>query len=81
MNHNTIQHKNWFFLFALYIINTSNEDFKLAIKKLVYIYYNKIKMFVIEESLYLIKYFTFKKSILLTKLFLILLKLTYIHYY
>jgi hypothetical protein len=49
----------------------------------VYIYYNKIKMFVIEESLYLIKYFTFKKSILhlLTKLFRLsaeLLELNYI---
>ena len=61
MNHNTIQHKNWFFLFALYIINTSNEDFKFAIKKLVYIYYNKIKVFIIEESLYPIKYFSFSK--------------------
>ena len=35
-------------------------------------------MFVIEELLYLIKYFTFKKSILLTKPFLILLELNYI---
>lgn len=72
MNHNTIQHKNWFFLFAL-IINMSNDDFKFAIKKLVNIYYNKIKVFIIEESLYPIKYFSFKKSIfsLLTKLFLI----------
>lgn len=72
MNRNTIQHKNWFFLFAL-IINTSNDDIKFAIKKIVNIYYNKIKVFIIEESLYPIKYFSFKKSILhlLTKLFLL----------
>ena len=39
----------------------SNEDFKFAIKKLVHIYYNKIKVFIIEESLYPIKYFSFSK--------------------
>ena len=34
-----------------YIVNTSNDDFKFAIKKLVHIYYNKIKYIVIEKNL------------------------------
>ncbi len=38
----------------------SNDDFKFAIKKLVHIYYNKIKYIVIEKNL---TYF-FSKSIL-----------------
>ena len=39
----------------------SNDDFKFAIKKLVHIYYNKIKYIVIEKNLTLLY---FQKSIL-----------------
>ena len=41
-HYNTIQKRICFF-YINYIINLSNNDFKFAIKKLVDIYYNKIK--------------------------------------
>ena len=50
-HHNTIQQKKICFFYIHYIVNMSNDDFKFAIKKLVHIYYNKIKYIVIEKNL------------------------------